>query len=62
MKNILIPCFVAAILAIGSPAFAQDGFYKGKTIRIVVPFAAGGGYDVYSRIIGRHTRGCLPMP
>jgi tripartite-type tricarboxylate transporter receptor subunit TctC len=40
--------------------FAQDSFFKGKTIRIIVPFAAGGGYDIYSRIIGRHMGKYLP--
>ena len=33
--------------------FAQDPFFKGKTIRIVVGFAAGGGFDTYSRAIAR---------
>jgi tripartite-type tricarboxylate transporter receptor subunit TctC len=40
--------------------FAQDSFFKGKTVRIVVPFAAGGGYDIYSRIIGRHMGKYIP--
>lgn len=35
-------------------AFAQSNFYEGKTIRIIVGLAAGGGYDVYARIIARH--------
>jgi tripartite-type tricarboxylate transporter receptor subunit TctC len=35
-------------------AFAQDGFFKGKTIRIIVGASAGGGYDTYSRTIARH--------
>jgi tripartite-type tricarboxylate transporter receptor subunit TctC len=34
--------------------FAQDSFFNGKTIRIVVGFSAGGGYDVYARTIARH--------
>jgi tripartite-type tricarboxylate transporter receptor subunit TctC len=40
--------------------FAQESFFKGKTIRIVVPFAAGGGYDIYSRIMGRHMGRYIP--
>ena len=36
------------------PAAAQDSFFKGKTIRIVVGFSAGGGYDLYARAIARH--------
>jgi tripartite-type tricarboxylate transporter receptor subunit TctC len=35
-------------------AMAQDGFYKGKTVRIIVGASAGGGYDTYSRTIARH--------
>jgi tripartite-type tricarboxylate transporter receptor subunit TctC len=37
-----------------APALAQDSFYKGKTVRIIVGAAAGGGYDTYSRLIARH--------
>jgi tripartite-type tricarboxylate transporter receptor subunit TctC len=35
-------------------AFAQEPFYKGKTVRIIVGFSPGGGFDVYSRAISRH--------
>jgi len=35
-------------------AFAQEPFYKGKTIRIVVGFSAGGGFDTYARALARH--------
>jgi tripartite-type tricarboxylate transporter receptor subunit TctC len=33
---------------------ALADFYRGKTVRIVVGFSAGGGYDQYSRLIARH--------
>ena len=33
---------------------AVADFYKGKTVRIIVGFSAGGGHDDYSRVIGRH--------
>jgi len=35
-------------------------FYKGKTIRFVVGFAAGGGYDLAARIVGRHIGKHIP--
>ena len=45
----------------GSQAASGDqDFYKGKTIRVIVGFAAGGGFDVYSRIIARHMPKHLP--
>jgi len=33
---------------------AVADFYRGKSVRIIVGFSAGGGYDAYSRLIGRH--------
>ena len=50
---------VAAAVALivflsASQAKAQDSFYKGKTVRIIVGASAGGGYDTYSRTIARH--------
>jgi tripartite-type tricarboxylate transporter receptor subunit TctC len=41
-------------------AEAQEPFYKGKTVRLVVGFSAGGGFDVYSRAISRHIGKHLP--
>jgi len=41
------------LLHASAPAHAQD-FYTGKTVRIVVGFTAGGGFDAYSRAIARH--------
>ncbi|MDH3445635.1 MAG: tripartite tricarboxylate transporter substrate-binding protein [Deltaproteobacteria bacterium] len=35
-------------------------FYKGKTIRLVVGFSAGGGFDTYSRLISRHLGRHIP--
>jgi len=37
-----------------------NDFYKGKTIRFVVGFAAGGGYDLSARIVGRHMSEHIP--
>ncbi len=41
-------------------AFAQSTFYEGKAIRFVVGFTAGGGYDLYTRTIGRHMGKHIP--
>lgn len=35
-------------------ALAQATFYEGKTVRIIVGLAAGGGYDLYARTLARH--------
>ena len=47
----------------GKPGFdekAVASFYQGKTVRIVVGFSAGGGYDQYSRMIARHLSKYIP--
>ena len=45
------------------PAFDEKtvaSFYRGKTVRIIVGFSAGGGYDQYSRVIARHLAKYIP--
>jgi len=41
-------------------ASSQEQFYKGKNIRIIVGFSAGGGYDTYARLIARHIGKYIP--
>ncbi len=41
-------------------AAAEQPFYKDKTIRIIVGFAAGGGFDAYARGIARHLGRHIP--
>ncbi len=41
-------------------ALAQSPFYEGKTITVVVSYAAGGGYDLYSRLLARHLGNHVP--
>jgi tripartite-type tricarboxylate transporter receptor subunit TctC len=58
--KLLTSLAVWAILV--TPAAAQDvaSFYKGKTVRIVVGFSAGGGYDHYARVVARHLGKHIP--
>src|SRR5215468_3522090 len=35
-------------------------FYSGKTVQIVIGYAAGGGYDDYARMLGRHIGHHIP--
>jgi len=34
--------------------YSAAPFYEGKTIKLIVGFSAGGGFDTYSRVIARH--------
>ena len=48
----ILTCLAAACVALASPACAQaPDFYKGKTVRLVVGYGPGGGYDVYARLL-----------
>jgi tripartite-type tricarboxylate transporter receptor subunit TctC len=51
--NILLSIFSVAMLCC-VPASAQDHFFSGKTIRIVVGSSPGGGYDYWARLLARH--------
>jgi tripartite-type tricarboxylate transporter receptor subunit TctC len=42
------------------PVQAAAPFYEGKTIRLIVGFSAGGGFDTYSRVIARHMGKHIP--
>ena len=48
------------LLAIAPAQSSSHDFYKGKTIRFVVGLAAGGGYDLSARTIGRHMGKHIP--
>jgi tripartite-type tricarboxylate transporter receptor subunit TctC len=53
-----VPVLIGALfLILGitvSTTAAQDDFYRNKRIRVIVPYSAGGGYDLYTRTIARY--------
>jgi tripartite-type tricarboxylate transporter receptor subunit TctC len=51
-----------AALALSPPAAAQPSAFPDKTIRVVVPFAAGGGIDVMARLYAEKAKGALGVP
>ncbi|HVY56625.1 MAG TPA: hypothetical protein VHA77_02120 [Xanthobacteraceae bacterium] len=55
---------LAAILAIAPAWMARAEtpaeFYKGKTVELYVGYSAGGGYDVYARLLARHIGKHIP--
>ena len=59
--QIVLAATLAAILPIVSVQ-AQDGrdFFKGKTVSYVVATAAGGGYDLYGRLVAEYMQRYLP--
>ena len=61
-KYLYLVAFVvilAFIVGFSTTALAAD-FYKGKTIRFIVGFSPGGGYDTYTRAIARYIAKYIP--
>lgn len=62
LLGIFFGCAAAAVAG-ATPSHGNSSateFYRGKTLRIVVGFPAGGGYDAYSRLIARHLSKQIP--
>lgn len=53
IKSVVLVAF-CMVLTLTASGYSQEQFYKGKTIRIVVGFSAGGGFDTYARALSRY--------
>ena len=53
--KLVYACVVAGAVSAAAPAVAEtaEDFYKGKRLRMVIGYSAGGGYDAYARILAR---------
>ena len=60
MLRFLTLWLVAAAAALAAPAAAQE--YPTQTVKIIVPFGAGGPADVYARVVGAHLAEALKRP
>ena len=54
IASVLMSLALVAVPHAALAAAADQDFYRGKTIRFVVGFAAGGGFDAYARAVARH--------
>jgi tripartite-type tricarboxylate transporter receptor subunit TctC len=54
--RLLALLWCVALIGFAQPVHAQDGaaFYKGKTIKFLVGYGTGGGYDAYARMLAPH--------
>jgi tripartite-type tricarboxylate transporter receptor subunit TctC len=59
-SHFLIVALGLALIGTSPTTTRAEDFYKGKTIRFIVGFAAGGGYDAYTRTIARYISRHIP--
>ncbi len=55
----------AAVAALGVTDHAKaqgsvEKFYKGRNVDLIVGYNPGGGYDAYTRLLGRHMGRYIP--
>ena len=50
----LISAAAIAVMAGPAAALSAEDFYKSKTVTVYIGYGAGGGYDLYSRLLARH--------
>jgi tripartite-type tricarboxylate transporter receptor subunit TctC len=51
---------LAALVCALQPAAAQEDFYRGKQITLIIGLGAGETYDLYARLLGRHLSKHIP--
>jgi tripartite-type tricarboxylate transporter receptor subunit TctC len=57
MPDLRMPAVMFALYAAllsGSPAAADEPFYKGKRVSLIINFAAGGPTDIEGRLLAKH--------
>jgi tripartite-type tricarboxylate transporter receptor subunit TctC len=63
MFRTLAALTMALLTATSTTAFAQSDvadFYRGKTVRLIIGYGPGGGYDVYGKFFARYLGEHIP--
>ncbi len=58
---LLLVAFTATAVG-GRPARSDEveDFYRGRVVNVIIAFSAGGGYDLYARLLARHMGKHIP--
>lgn len=59
-KAFLSATVLGAAVIVAGPAVAETDFYRDKSVTMLIGSGAGGGYDLYSRVLARHMGRHLP--
>jgi len=61
-NSLLVAVLIVGYAVLAFPAHLSAQSYPAKPVRIVVPFAAGGGTDIQARILGKHLQEQFGQP
>lgn len=59
-KAVVVVAVLVSLALFGASAFAAAPFYQGKVVRLTVGFSAGGGFDLWARVVARHLGKHIP--
>jgi tripartite-type tricarboxylate transporter receptor subunit TctC len=54
------PVAIATLLTLPTHAATPGEFYKGRTVPVIIGYSAGGGYDLYARVLAQHMGAHIP--
>ena len=60
LTGLLSVTILGSAFIVSGPAMAQTNFYKDRSVTMIIGSGAGGGYDLYSRVLARHMGRHLP--
>jgi tripartite-type tricarboxylate transporter receptor subunit TctC len=59
-RALLLLVMLVMLEVLAAPQAGAEDFYKGKTIKFLIGSGAGGGYDLFGRLMARHIGRYLP--
>src|SRR5512136_3269841 len=59
-RSFFVMAVFTAVLLFAATNLCAAPFYEGKTLRVTVGFSAGGGFDLWARVVARHLGKHIP--
>ena len=59
-RSFFMMALFTAVLLFAAANLCAAPFYEGKTLRVTVGFSAGGGFDLWARLVARHIGKHIP--
>jgi tripartite-type tricarboxylate transporter receptor subunit TctC len=59
-RKYVFSCLSIVLCSLNAQAQSPEEFYKGKSLDLYIGYTAGGGYDLYGRLLARHLRRHIP--